>query len=120
MNISKQPNISSLKNKVEIKDLLATGRKVFNKYGIIFVLKKTNEPNLKSAILIKKKIGNAVHRNYIKRLNRHFIREHADQLSQYPRSLFLFLYKGKVTYQELASEYLRALKKYEAHTSTDN
>ena len=91
MNISSPHNIKSLKNSSEIKDLLAHGRKVFNRYGIIFIREEKNFPDTRIAILIKKKAGNAVHRNYVKRIIRHFIREQDALLSKYGRSTFLYL-----------------------------
>ena len=113
MNLSKQPKIKSLKNRNEIKDLLANGRKVFNKYGIIFIKQDSSLKNNMSAVLIKKKCGNAVKRNYIKRIVRNFIREHSEQVGKYNRTLFLYLFKGSVNYEDMESVYLNALNKYE-------
>jgi len=120
MNLSSQHNILSLKNSTEIKDLLAHGRKVFNRYGIIFINEGTHYPDTRAAILIKKKVGNAVKRNYVKRIIRHFIREQGAMLLKYKRSTFLYLYQGTVCYNDLAAEYLKVLKKYETSTAADN
>ena len=67
MNLSRTPKISSLKNSDEIQDLLATGEKVYSKYGLIFFKNEFKDSNSAAAILVKKKIGNAVKRNYIKK-----------------------------------------------------
>lgn len=115
MNLSKTPNITSLKNKEEIKDVLNSTEKIRTKYGIIFVKRNVSE-NLLAGILIKKNTGNAVQRNYSKRIIRHFIRAQAQQLTTYSRVVFLYLYKGKTTYAQLESSYLKALKKYEQTT----
>ncbi len=40
-------------------------------------------------ILVKKNFGNAVKRNYAKRLLRHFVRENPTLLSKYNRVIFL-------------------------------
>jgi len=113
MNLSKQPKISSLKNKSQIQDLLKSNEKVFTKYGIIFLKNDKECSDIKSAILIKKKCGNAVKRNYIKRLIRYFVREHAVQLGKHNRFIFLYLYQGKIKYSELETIYLKAMNRYE-------
>ncbi len=120
MILSKTPNIYSLKNKKEIIDLLASGRKVYTKYGIIF-LKNISEAEVTTvAILVKKKCGNAVKRNYIKRLLRHFIHEHALQLSKNSKIAFLYLYTGKAEYKKIETIYLNALNRYEENSTNSH
>lgn len=116
MILSKTPNIHSLKNKKEIRDLLVTGRKVYTKYGIIFLKNLPGTANKHIAILVKKKCGNAVKRNYIKRLLRRFIREHALLLTNNNRIAFLYLYTGKAEYKKIETVYLNALNRYEKNS----
>ncbi len=111
MNLSKTHNIRSLKSKNEIKDLLANGQKVFTKYGLLFYKRHPETEYNAIGILIKKKCGNAVKRNYIKRIIRSFIREYAEELTVYNRMVFLYTYSGRITYSELKEQYLKALKK---------
>ena len=115
MNLSKTPRIASLKNKEEIRDIFSSSEKIRTKYGIIFLKRDTSDKIL-AGILIKKNTGNAVQRNYSKRIIRYFIRAHAQELETYSRIVFLYLYKGKTTYAKLESSYLKALKKYEQTT----
>lgn len=119
MNLSKTPKIASLKSKEEIRDILFSSEKIRTKFGIIF-LKRDISDKILAAILIKKNTGNAVQRNYNKRIIRHFIRANAQELMTYSRVVFLYFYKGKTTYAQLESSYLKALKKYEQTTLNNN
>ncbi len=116
MILSKTPNIISLKNKKEIQDLLASGRKVYTKYGIIFLKNLPEATDKRIAILVKKKCGNAVKRNYIKRLLRYFIRKQALLISKNNRVAFLYLYNGKAEYKKIETVYLNALNRYEENS----
>ncbi len=111
MNLSKTHNIRSLKRKNEIKDLLTNGKKVFTKYGLIFYQDQSAAEYNAIAILIKKKCGNAVKRNYIKRIIRSFIREYANELTAYNRMVFLYTYLGTVNYSDIKEHYLKAISK---------
>ena len=66
--------IVSLSKNNEFKSLL-NGKKISNKYSLIFFkrLKDKNESNLNISFVTKKKIGNAVKRNKIKRRLRNII-----------------------------------------------
>ena len=111
MNLSKTPKIKSLKKRDEIKDILSSGRNIRTKYGPIFLKRKPNEKSIYIGILIKKKCGNAVKRNYIKRLIRRFIRLHSLLLNMNTRTIFLYSYVGKIDFTSLETEYLKAVKK---------
>ena len=60
--------ISSLSKNQDFKTIL-TGKKISNKYSTIFFKKLSDKNNkkLNLSIITKKKIGNAVQRNFIKR-----------------------------------------------------
>lgn len=119
MNLSKTPKIKSLKSRDEIKDLFSSAEKVRTQFGTIF-LKRDSSDEILAGILIKKITGNAVQRNYSKRIIRHFIRVHAQELQTYNKIIFLYLFKGKINYSKLESGYLKALKKYEQNTLSYN
>lgn len=119
MNLSKTPKVKSLKSKDEIKDLFSTAKRVRTPYGIIFLKKDSSGENL-AAVLIKKSTGNAVHRNYCKRIVRHFIHKHAEKLLVYNKIIFLYLYNGKIGFEKLESGYLKALEKYEQNSFSNH
>ena len=68
--------IVSLSKNNEFKSLL-NGKKISNKYSLIFFkrLKDKNESNLNISFVTKKKIGNAVLRNKIKRRLRNIMND---------------------------------------------
>jgi len=106
MNISKLHKITSLRKREEIRFVFENGRKIKTKYGLIFVLKKIEKNNKKAAILLKKNIGSAVKRNYVKRILRAIIRiNHENIFNNYNRVLFLFNYKGPINFSLIEKEY---------------
>ena len=120
MNLSRTPKIGSLKNRSEIQVLLASGEKVYTKYGLIFLKDLSDSSKTNIAILVKKKTGNAVHRNYVKRLIRNFIRNHAEKICFKNRIAFLYLFQGKIEYNNLEEAYLKAFIKYEENLSNSH
>ena len=74
--------ISSLKKNKDFKSLLS-GRKINNKYLTIFFKKLSNKNNkrLNISFVTKKKIGNAVKRNKIKRRLRNIINDAVKKIS---------------------------------------
>jgi ribonuclease P protein component len=110
MNISSRHNISSLKNKDEIEIIFKQGFKVKTKYGPIFLYRATTkDDSRKVAILLKKRVGSAVKRNYIKRIIRYFISKNHMIFGKNNRMIFLFNSHVAVSYALLEKEYLRAL-----------
>ncbi|RMH66627.1 MAG: ribonuclease P protein component [Calditrichaeota bacterium] len=104
MNLSSQPKITSLKSKKEIARLFNKGIRKRFKYGVVIL---RNDPCLdrKAGVFVKKHMGNAVYRNYLKRIVRHYIRENATLLSDYSRVLFLINKKNEhLNFHELCVE----------------
>lgn len=120
MNITKTHNIVTLSNKKEIQSVLLQGQKVYTKFGLIFLYKKDDNKLTKIGILIKKKSGNAVKRNYIKRIIKQFIRNEYKIICTYNKIVFLYNYKDKVSYNDLHVSYINALNQYEKTTSVNN
>ena len=92
MNISKTLNIVTLSNKDEIHHIIKEGQKVYTKFGLVFLYKENEKVFKKIGILIKKKSGNAVKRNYIKRIIRQFVRNEYNLLCHYSKIIFLYNY----------------------------
>ena len=111
MNLSKTPKIKSLKQKDEITDILSSGKTIRTKYGPVFFKRIPDEKNNYIGILIKKKCGNSVKRNRIKRLIRRFIHHHSSLLDLNNRTIFLYSYIGKIDFASLETEYLKAVDK---------
>ena len=78
MNSHAHPKFDVIKKNSEIKELLSQGKKIHTKYGVFFLNDKSNESRLRFAVLIKKSVGNAVWRNYCKRIVRSYIRNRID------------------------------------------
>jgi len=120
MNISKTHNIITLSDKDEINDIIKKGQKVYTKFGLLFLYKGDNELLKKVGILIKKRTGNAVKRNYIKRIIRQFVRNEYNFLYSYSKIIFLYNYQDKTSYDELRNIYINDLKKHESNSSYNN
>ncbi len=105
MNISKRLNIKTITNSKEIKNTLDKSKKIYFTYGIVFLDKDSDvKEKLKFAVLVKKNCGNAVRRNYIKRIARNFVVRNITLFSPYNRVIFLFLSKMPFTYKNLKEE----------------
>ena len=61
------------------------------------------------AVLIKKNAGNAVERNYRKRIVREYLRKKFYQTNPYNDVIFLFNYQGDISYHELETEFSKRL-----------
>jgi ribonuclease P protein component len=120
MNISKTLNIVTISHKNEIKDVIAKGQRVYTKFGLLFLYRDNIEVLNKIGILVKKQSGNAVKRNYIKRIIRQFVRNEYILLQHYSKIIFLFNYKGKISYNEIRDTYINHLKKYEKIITNSN
>ena len=74
--------IVTLKNNKDFKSLLK-GRKLSNKYFVMFYKKllKKNSNNLNISIVTKKKLGNAVKRNFCKRRFKSLVNEAVKKIS---------------------------------------
>lgn len=105
MNLSKHLNITSLSEKDEINEIFRKGKKISTNVGPVYFYLNTSEKNIKAAILIKKKIGNACYRNYVKRIIRYYINSDFTLLKKYNRVIFLFNLSKPIKYKDLKSEY---------------
>lgn len=108
MNLIKQHSYSSLSNRDEISLILKYGTKRATRFGPVFFYSVKNSDN-KIAILIKKTIGKAFYRNYIKRIIRYYIRTDFTLLKKYNRVIFLYRFNEKIKYKNLKSEYKNKL-----------
>ena len=74
--------IIALKNNEDFKSLLK-GRKLSNRYFVMFYKKliKKNSKNLNISIVTKKKLGNAVKRNFCKRRIKNLVYEAVKKIS---------------------------------------
>lgn len=111
MNILKRHRVSSLTKREEILKLFNKGMRLNSKFGPVYLLNEKQDNSLKVAILIKKNCGKAVNRNYIKRVIRHFIRDHITLFNNQNKVIFLYKYRDYINYNELIDEYLSVLKK---------
>jgi ribonuclease P protein component len=113
MNITRAHNIITITDKVEIHKVMFKGQKIYNKFGLIFLYKNDKKALHKAGILVKKKSGCAVKRNYIKRIIRSFIRNEIRLVYKYNKIIFLYNYQGQVSYKELKMSYINSIKNYE-------
>ena len=89
--------ISSLTKSEDFKNLL-NGRKISNRYSTIFFrkLSTNNSKLLKVSFVTKKKIGNAVTRNKIKRRLRNIMNEAIKEIDINLNYSYLFIAKKKI------------------------
>ena len=92
------------------------GRKITNNYVTIFFKKITNEYKtiLKISFIVKKKLGNSVIRNKIKRRLRNIIRDSLKNLNYNLEYSYLFIAKKNVfddDYELIKKNIFRDLKK---------
>lgn len=112
MNLSKRHNIISIKDKSEIRFILNYGKKINTKFGPVFLFNVANDNNKKAAVLLKKNIGKAHYRNYIKRLLRVYIIKKIILFKTYNRVIFLYRSKSRISnHLDIFSEYDKRLNK---------
>jgi len=89
--------ISSLSKSEDFKSILG-GKKISNKYLTIFFKKLSdkNNNNLNISIIIKKKIGNAVKRNKIKRRLRNIMTDANKKLNLNLKYCYLLIAKNSI------------------------
>tara|TARA_B100000965_G_C19028192_1_gene514083 strand:+ start:32 stop:373 length:342 start_codon:yes stop_codon:yes gene_type:complete len=89
--------ISSLSNSEDFKNLL-NGRKISNPYSTIFFkkLSSKNSKLLNVSFVTKKKIGNAVKRNKIKRRLRNIINDAIKRIDMNLNYSYLFIAKKNI------------------------
>ena len=89
--------ISSLSKSEDFKNLLS-GRKISNPYSTIFFKKISSKSNklLNASIVAKKKIGNAVKRNKIKRRLRNIMNEAIKTIKMNLNYSYLFIAKKNI------------------------
>lgn len=109
MNSHAHPKIEVIKKNSEIKELLSQGKKVHTKYGIFFLGNNKNADHIRFAVLIKKSVGNAVNRNYCKRIVRVYIRNRIKKFFNNSKVIFVYTFKGKINYQNLKEEFDKKL-----------
>ena len=61
------------------------------------------------SVLIKKNVGNAVKRNYYKRIVREFIRKNINKFGTYKKIVFLYNYKGNINFRKLEKEFKKKI-----------
>jgi len=104
MNSFVQPKIPVIKKKVEIKNILQNGHRIKTRYGNFYLLKNESGVN-RMAVLIKKHVGNAVQRNYRKRIVREYIRDSINKFESYNEIIFLFNFIGEISYKDICNEF---------------
>ena len=105
MNLSKRLNITSLADKNEISIIFRNGKKVSTKFGPVYFYSNKSVKNIKVAVLLKKSIGNACYRNYVKRIVRYYINSDFTLLKKYNRVIFLYSSTVPIKYTKLKDEY---------------
>ena len=102
-----------VKKHEDFNKIINTGKKVSNKYMIIFSLEK-NFPKPNFGIAVGKKIGNAVERNKMKRIFRNLVDNNRLLFKNYYNYIIMIKKEAKNTsYQTLDEEMKKILKKEE-------
>ena len=104
MNLTVQPDLRIIKRRTDIKEILQKSRRIKTRYGTFYC--RTGQMAVRRiAVLIKKNVGNAVERNYRKRIVREYLRNEFHSAKTYNDIIFLYNYKGEVSYRELVAEF---------------
>ena len=80
-----------------------------SKYGVFFIGHNDIPVQVRVAVLIKKSVGNAVVRNYCKRIVRAYIRNRIDTFFENGQVIFVYTYTGKTKYNLLEEEFDKKL-----------
>lgn len=110
MNSPALPEIINIKKNAEIKELIATSKKIHTRYGLFFLSRESRSDQIGFAVLIKKSVGNAVRRNYYKRIVRSYFRNNLRRFTKYGNVLFLFNYQGTINFKDLTEEFNKRLR----------
>ena len=109
MSLKDQHKIVAIKKNIDIRAILSSGEKIYTKFGIFFLSHKLSINRMNFAVLVKNNVGNAVYRNYCKRVIRTYIRKNIDQFPQNLQIIFLYTYQGKINYHLLEEEFYKKL-----------
>ena len=101
----------SLRKNFEIEKLVKKRMSVGNKYFAIYYQK--NQLGLQIAISVSKKNGNAVERNYQKRVIREIMRNNLEKLSGYRLLVVVKKDSRELSFEEKKENILYLLKKIE-------
>jgi len=93
----------------KIQNLLDIGKKVHTSYGIFFLSKSDYENVIEICVLIKKRIGKAVVRNYYKRIVKEYIRKNIKRFNGYNRIVFIVNKIAGNKYNSLKEEFDKRL-----------
>ena len=111
MNLSRRLKIQSLKKKTEIQNVFEQGKRIYLDFGLIVFHNDAEDQQLrKVAVLVKKKSGNAVIRNQIKRVLRHVICALPEIYENYNRVVILYKGRGKADYNSIINQILNKIK----------
>jgi ribonuclease P protein component len=78
--------------------------KIKTKYGYLTLAINPQNPDLKIRILIKKVVGNAVQRNYYKRLLRQYLRDNRSRFIRYNDCVFYYHSKVRASFHDIQDE----------------
>jgi ribonuclease P protein component len=98
MNLSKTPKVVSINRREEIQHIISKGIKVSTRLGPIFFYQHEPSSINKIAILLKKNIGSAVQRNYIKRILREIIRKNNHIFNRFNRVVIIVNKRVDINY----------------------
>ena len=111
MNLSSQHNLQSIADKKEISVILKYGTKYSTCYGPVFFYNNKKCKKNKVGILVKKNIGKAFYRNYIKRVLRFYIRTELTLFKDFNRVIFIYRNNVKTNFNKISSEYNLKLRR---------
>jgi len=78
--------------------------KIKTRYGFLTLAHNPRHPDLKIRIIIKKVVGNAVQRNYYRRVLRKYLKDNHSKFKRYNDCVFYYHYKTRVYFHEIQNE----------------